>query len=587
MEITFPLVSMGGKVPVPVFTTRPDTIFGATYLVLSPSHPLVDRILQQEPSLAGQVEAMRKDQLIRGEVEKRGVRTKQYVGNPANKERIPVWIANYVLMDYGTGAIMAVPAHDERDFEFAEKYGLPIREVVRPVQEEGASRKGAHTGEGTMVNSGQFDGMPSTRALTRMSEWIEQEGFGHPVTTYKLRDWCISRQRYWGTPIPIIYCEQCGVQGVPENELPVQLPDEVSITGKGGSPLAHVQSFVHCRCPRCGGSARRETDTMDTFVDSSWYFLRYTCPHDEQVPFHKQQIDYWMPVNQYIGGVEHAILHLLYSRFFTKALRDVGLISFGEPFMRLLTQGMVVKDGAKMSKSKGNAVDPQDIIDAYGADTLRGFILFAAPPQADLEWQQQGLEGIHRFLLRVWRIVHDRRFSWKEQLKDIYEEQHSPTARKLQRTLHATVQKVTRDIGERLHFNTALASLMTLVNELYSQQYQQSPLFEECLQVLVLLLYPFTPHIAQELAYRMGCGEQLCNQQWPRYYETFIQADVNTIVVQVDGKVRDRVTLPVDTPRDATEKEVLARENVQRYIQGKSISRIIHVRGKLVNIVTR
>ena len=587
MEITFPLVSNDNSA-ITVFTTRPDTIFGATYLVLSPSHPLVDEIIREHPSLTSEVEAMRKDQLIRGEVEKRGVFANRFATNPVNGEKIPLWIANYVLMDYGTGAIMAVPAHDERDFEFAIQYGLPTLQVIKP-DDAGAKdccTAKAHTGEGTVINSGQFSGMASEKARVHMGEWMETSGFARQTTTYKLRDWCISRQRYWGTPIPVVYCAHCGIQGVPEAELPIELPGEVEITGMGGSPLAKVPSFLECQCPQCGGPARRETDTMDTFVDSSWYFLRYTCPEDTEVPFRKEDINHWMPVDQYIGGVEHAILHLLYSRFFTKALRDTGLVSFDEPFRQLLTQGMVVKNGAKMSKSKGNAVDPQGIIEQYGADTLRGFILFAAPPKADLEWQQQGLEGIHRFLSRVWRIVHKYEFPWKSELEVIYRNQDSPTARKLQYLLHRTIEKVTRDIGERLHFNTALASLMTLVNELYNQEYQHDSLFEESLQLLILLLYPFTPHIAQELAHRMGCGEQLCNQQWPTYSEVFTHTDVSTIIVQVNGKVRDRLAVRTGKTQAFIEKEILGSDNVQRHIQGKRICKIIHVPGKLVNIVT-
>ena len=588
MQINFQMAHNEEKIPV--YTTRPDTIFGATYLVLSPFHHLSEKIVKNNPSLRCEVEIMRKEQLVKGEVEKRGIFTNLWAINPVNREKIPIWIANYVLMEYGTGAIMGVPAHDTRDFEFALKYNLPVRVVVCPPGKasDTQNQKEAYVGEGKMVNSGQFNGMPSQEARKKMSEWMRLKKIGTPQVHYKLRDWCISRQRYWGTPIPIIYCSRCGLIPVPEEDLPVELPFDVKITGKGGSPLQRVESFVKCRCPRCGREAKRETDTMDTFVDSSWYFLRYTSLKRENVPFDTEEADYWMPVDQYIGGIEHAILHLLYSRFFIKALRDLNLVKTKEPFTRLLTQGMVVKDGAKMSKSKGNVVEPKDIIDRYGADTLRGFILFAAPPEADLEWKQEGLEGINRFLRRVWRLVTEHRGVWKEKLEEIYREKGGDIKseeNELRTMVNKTIEKVSQDIEHRFHFNTALASLMEFVNYLYLYPEKESPIFKESLQVLLLLLYPFTPHIAQELAQRMGCKKDLCYQRWPEYKKSLLKSEKVTLIVQINGKLRDRLTIYSQGKKEDIEKQVLNREKVKKYTQGRSIKKIIHIPGKLINIV--
>ena len=587
MQIDFEIAESGEKISV--YTTRPDTIFGATYLVLSPFHPLSEKLAERDPLLKSEIELMRKEQLIKGEVEKRGVFAGIWAVNPVNREKIPVWIANYVLMEYGTGAIMAVPAHDTRDFEFALKYNLPIRVVVLPPGEKNPDvvLKEAYTGEGIMVNSGQFNGMPSEKAREKMSQWMVSQKIGIPKVHYKLRDWCISRQRYWGTPIPVIYCERCGVVTVPEKDLPVELPFDVEITGKGGSPLAKVESFVECTCPECGGRARRETDTMDTFVDSSWYFLRYTGKGKDDLPFDREEASYWMPVDQYIGGIEHAILHLLYSRFFTKALRDIGLLDISEPFTRLLTQGMVIKDGAKMSKSKGNVVDPEMIIKKYGADTLRGFILFAAPPEVDLEWKQEGLEGVNRFLKRVWRLILENGAKWKEKLEEIYKEREDDkdNENELKVMVNKTIEKVTQDIEQRFRFNTALASLMEFVNYLYAYPDKRSSVFKESLQVLILLLYPFTPHIAQELADRMGCKKELFSCEWPTFKRSLLRSDKITLVVQVNGRLRDRLTIFSNQKKEDIEKEVLKRDKVKRYTQGKKIKKIIHVPGKLINIV--
>jgi len=589
MEIDFKLAQNGTKIPV--YTTRPDTVFGVTYLVLSPSHPLVREAVRRNPSIKPHVERMQREQKIKGELKKSGVPTGLWAVNPVNNEKIPIWIASYVLREYGTGAIMAVPAHDERDFDFAIKYNLPIRVVISPSFDKFPPErlKEAYTGEGRLINSAQFNGMPSWEARKKISDWMESKGIGRAQFNYRLRDWCISRQRYWGTPIPIIYCPRCGTVPVPEEDLPVELPFDVEITGKGESPLKKIPSFLHCSCPKCGAEATRETDTMDTFVDSSWYFLRYASLKRKGVPFDVEEVNYWMPVDQYIGGIEHAILHLLYSRFFTKALKDIGLVKVDEPFTRLLTQGMVIKDGAKMSKSKGNVVDPEYIIQKYGVDTLRGFILFAAPPEADLEWKEEGLEGINRFLVRVWRLVmrNLREGDWKEKLEEIYSEKKERKAEEidLQRITNETIKKVTQDIEKRFHFNTALASIMEFLNYLYRYPDSKSALFKEALQVLILLLYPFTPHICQELAERMGCKEDLSFHPWLEYKESLIKKEKLTLVIQINGKVRDRMVIQANETKDAIERKVLNREKVKKYTQGKNIKRIIYVPNKLVNVV--
>jgi len=598
IEINFRLSD--DSTPIPVFTTRPDTIFGATYLVLSPQHPLVERILTKNPGIKGTVERMKKDQLRKGEFKKEGIFSGFWAINPITEKKIPIWIANYVLLQYGTGAIMAVPAHDERDFEFAKKYDLPIKVVIRPpdsnLDEESMTQ--AYVQEGEMVKSAQFNGLSSKEGREKISEWMQAKGMAIPRVNYKLRDWCISRQRYWGTPIPIIYCQKCGTVPVPEEDLPVPLPSDVKITGKGGSPLGKVSSFVRCRCPQCGMEARRETDTMDTFVDSSWYFLRYASKKHDSLPFDSDEVNYWMPVDQYIGGIEHAILHLLYSRFFTKALRDLGLIKVEEPFKRLLTQGMVIKDGAKMSKSKGNVVGLGEMRERFGVDTVRGFILFAAPPEVDLEWKEQGLEGINRFLKRVWRLVNeasgvsaqesrlrDRGPKEKVEFVEIYRPGLNEEERKLQRMVHKTIKKVTEDIEKRYHFNTALSSLMELVNFLYPFAHKEMSVYRESLLILLLLLSPFAPHICEELWQRMGHNESIVTQRWPSYSEEFLKEGETTIVVQVNGKLRDRIYARVGTQREEVERMALRRERIKKYISDEKIKRIIYIPDKLVNIV--
>jgi len=599
MEIKFRLFN-SNSIQIPVFTTRPDTVFGVTYIVLSPQHPLAKEIIKKKPEIRDEVEIMKKEQLKKEEIEKKGISTGFEVINPVNQEKIPLWIANYVLMEYGTGAIMAVPAHDQRDFEFAKKYNLPIKVVVRPIESnlKEDNIKEAYLEEGIMINSAQFNNLPSEEARKEIGKWMEKEEIASHRVNYKLRDWCISRQRYWGTPIPIIYCEKCGILPIPEEDLPVILPSDVKITGEGGSPLSKVSSFLNCRCPRCGGKAKRETDTMDTFVDSSWYFLRYTSKNQSHLPFDAEEVNYWMPVDQYVGGVEHAILHLLYSRFLTKALRDLGLIRIKEPFKKLLTQGMVIKDGAKMSKSKGNVVEPGEIIERYGVDVLRGFILFAAPPQIDLEWKEQGLEGMERFLKRVWKMIIEwvelknqkkvKGFLFKD-TKDM--KMYCPglknEEKNLQRIVHRTIKKVSEDIEKRYHFNTALASLMELVNFLNRYSHKMTSIYGETLSILVLLLSPFTPHICEELWQMMGHKESIFTSQWPTYKKEFLKKEEVTVVIQINGKLRDKINVLAGGKDREIENIALKRDKIRNYTQGKTIKKIFYVPDKLINIVVK
>lgn len=586
LEVDFPLEGREGSIRI--FTTRPDTIFGVTFMVLAPEHPLVEELVkgtEREAEVREFVKRVKKQSVIvrsSEEAEKEGLFLGVYCINPLNGERIPVWTANFVLMEYGTGAIMAVPAHDQRDFEFAKKYGLPIKVVIRPKDRElrAEDLTEAYTGDGIMVNSGAFDGMSNREAMRKISDLVEARGIGKRTVNYRLRDWGISRQRYWGAPIPIIYCPSCGPVPVPEEELPVQLPLEVEITGKGGSPLAQVEAFVSARCPRCGGPGRRETDTMDTFVESSWYFLRYCSPQREEGPF-DERVKYWMPVDQYIGGVEHAVLHLLYARFFTKVLRDLGYLEFDEPFSRLLTQGMVIKDGAKMSKSRGNVVDPDDMIARYGADTTRLFILFAAPPEKDLDWKEEGVEGCFRFLNRLWRLFYEVEPKLKGESGGFGEDGE------FRRRIHMARKKVTEDI-ERFHFNTAIAHLMEWVNYLY--EVLDSPiapsLWREALETLCLLLHPFVPHITEELwSEVLGKEPPLLDCRWPSYDPELVKAPEILIVVQVNGKVRDKITVPQGTPEERIKELALEAPGARRHTEGKQIRRIIYVPDKLVNIV--
>jgi leucyl-tRNA synthetase len=573
-----------------VFTTRPDTLYGATFFLLAPEHPLVDKLTTEKQKEA--VDSFRKEVAAETDIDrtsveipKKGVFTGSYIINPLNNEKIPVWLADYVLMEYGTGAVMAVPAHDQRDFEFARKYDLPVIIVIQP---EGQplnpdEMQEAFAAEGVMVNSGPFNGTSSLEGVAKVTKYLEEKGTGEKAVNYRLRDWLISRQRYWGNPIPMIYCEECGVVPVPEGDLPVILPLDVEVKPEAGSPLTKVEDFVNTKCPKCGGKAKRETDTMDTFTCSSWYFLRYCSPHDNKAPFDKKAANYWMPVDQYIGGIEHAILHLMYARFFTKVIRDIGLVDIDEPFSNLLTQGMVIKDGAKMSKSKGNIVDPNYIIDKFGADSARLFILFASPPEKDLDWSDAGIEGSYRFINRVWRIV--------SQLNEIdsAETKINKEDKDIRRKLHQTIKKVTEDIEKRFSFNTAIAAIMELINDLY--KYVEGPVnkavADEAKEKLVLLIAPFMPHLAEELWHLIGNVDSVHIQSWPVHDENLAKFEEITLVVQINGKVRDKITVPADVSKDTMKETALASKKTQDQIEGKELVKVVVVPGKLVNIVVK
>jgi len=557
---------------IPVFTTRPDTIFGATYIVLAPEHPLVEELIKgkpQESDVRKFIEKVSKESKIvraASDVKKEGFFTGSYAVNPVNNEVIPVWVADYVLMEYGTGAIMAVPTHDQRDFLFAKEHGLAMRVVIKPkdAQLSVEEMKEAYEEEGLQVNSGKFDGLTNAEGKIKIAEWMEKEGLGKIQTHWRLRDWLISRQRYWGTPIPVIYCPKCGTVPVPYEDLPVELPKDAPFTGEGGSPLAKVKEFVECKCPKCSGPGRRETDTMATFFDSSWYFLRFCSPDHSLEPFDKKEAAYWMPVDQYIGGIEHAILHLLYSRFFTKFFKDLGMIDFSEPFRKLLTQGMVLKDGEVMSKSRGNIVDPDSMIVKYGADTLRLFMLFAAPPETELEWDDRGLDGAFKFLNRVWRV--------QANLK----EKSGPV---LIKAMHKTIKKVSADM-EEFKFNTAIAGLMEFVNSIY-----QEGADKEVFSTLVRLLSPIAPHFCEELWQGMGNSESVFQAPWPAYDPKQLVEETVTMVVQVNGRVRSKLDTAVNTPAEKIKEVVLADDKLQAWICGKPIRNFIIVPNKLINIV--
>jgi leucyl-tRNA synthetase len=580
-----------------IFTTRPDTLFGVTYMVLAPEHPLVEELIkgtEQEKEIRNFIEKvtqMETEDRVSDEVEKEGIFTGAYAINPMNNERIPIWIGNYVLMDYGTGAIMAVPAHDQRDFEFARKYNIPIRVVIQPEGNELDSKtmQEAYTGDGFMVNSGSFNGLSVEEGIKKVSDYLEENKKGVRQVNYRLRDWLISRQRYWGAPIPIIYCYKCGTVPVPEEELPVLLPG-VEFKQSRESPLKEA-FYKNTTCPVCGKDAVRDTDTMDTFVCSSWYFLRFTSPKSTEYAFEKDKVDYWMNVDQYIGGVEHAILHLMYARFFTKVLYDLELVSVEEPFENLLTQGMVLKDGGKMSKSKGNVVSPEEIISKYGADTARLFILFAAPPDRDLEWSDQGVEGCYRFLNRVWRLF----YSYHNHLDDINTKYqvNNKKDRDLDYALNLTIKKVTDDINNRFNFNTAISSIMEFTNSLYYYKdhveftEQNLPLVKNALINLTLLLAPFAPHLAEELWNIIGKQGSVHEQNWPTYNAQALVQEEVTIAVQVNGKVRGKVTIPIEMDEDSVKEVVLANSKVAKYVSGKNIVKFIYIKSKLVNIVVK
>ncbi len=596
-EFDLPVAGRPG-LAVRVFTTRPDTAFGMTYAVLAPEHPLVDRLVTDEAERAA-VAAFRAEVARESEIErtaadrpKRGLRLRASVVNPFNGAVIPLFIADYVLMGYGTGAIMAVPGEDQRDWDFARQYGLPIIETVRrPPDWTGE----AYPGDGVKINSGFLDGLTVAEAKRRAIDWLVERGLGEARVNYRLRDWGISRQRYWGAPIPILYCDRCGMVPEREENLPVVLPRDVQISGKGGSPLADVATFVHAPCPKCGGRARRETDTMDTFVESSWYFLRYCSPRHGAGMFDPAAAAYWMPVDQYIGGIEHAVLHLLYARFYTKVLRDLGFTKVDEPFQALLSQGMVIKDGAKMSKSKGNVVDPDELIAKYGADTARLFSLFAAPPEKDLEWNDHGVEGASRFLNRVWRFVTGH----LDELRAAPTRSGAPATdegRRFRRVIHETIRRVTDDIEGDFHFNTAVSAIMELVNALQAfeqasldraPQDERRALLREAVEVLLLLLGPFCPHIAEELWSRLGHDGSLFTEQWPSPDPAALRKEEVTVVVQVDGKVRGRLTVAADTSEEEVRRRALDDERVKGWIGAGGVARVVVVPNRLVNIVTR
>jgi leucyl-tRNA synthetase len=599
---------------VKVFTTRIDTIYGATSLQLAPEHPLVNDLAAGNPDLRAKVDQLIAEQRKAkekgdiGEIEKHGVPTGRYAINPFNSEKIPVWVANYILMDYGTGAIMSVPAHDERDYEFAKKYKLEIRLVILPLTEgeetmaEPALPFTAH--EGMTINSGPFSGLPCSDAVKKMTEHAEKRGFGKATVTYRLKDWGISRQRYWGTPIPMLYCEKDGIVAVPENDLPVILPENVEITLAGGSPLSRIPEFVNATCPKCGGTARRETDTMDTFVDSSWYFYRYTDAHNNRAPFDSNIVQYWFPIDQYIGGVEHAILHLIYSRFWTKFMRDMGLVSNDEPVERLFTQGMIIKDGAKMSKSLGNIVSPDEMVARYGADAARLYSLFAAPPDRDLDWQDSGIEGIQRFLGRVYRFVKDNAKPDDPDWRAPLPENLGGSARRLQRKLHQTIKRVTDDFEGRWHFNTCIAAIMELLNEANRRwlgTQETHPMTRARLEAdhvplalladvqhnLALLLAPFAPYLAHELWEMLGENEGLLKTPWPKYDAALAKEEELEIPVQINGKLRGKVVVPADAMEEFVVERALADEKVRHAIAGKPIVKKIFVPGRLLNLVVK
>ena len=604
VELTFRVEGSGE--PIPVFTTRHDTIYGVTFLVLAPEHPLVEgltRGTRYEASVRAFVERVRAmSEIVRtsAETEKEGLYIGAQAVNPLSGEAVPIWIANYILMDYGTGAVMGVPAHDQRDFEFARKFGLPLRVVIQPPGGEldEATLPEAYSGPGKMVNSGPYNGLDNELGKTRIADHVEAEGIGVRKVNYHLRDWLISRQRYWGAPIPIVYCAKCGIVPVPERDLPVILPDDVVFTGTGESPLAGSKSFVETTCPTCGGPARRETDTMDTFVCSSWYYLRYISARNDEVAFDPQEAAYWMPVDQYTGGIEHAVLHLLYSRFITKVLHDAGYLDEVEPFRNLLTQGMVLKDGAAMSKSKGNIVSPVEIIDKYGADTARLFILFAAPPEKELEWSDRGVEGAFRFINRVWRLV-AANAGMLRGLGGVGSQAAAgsngvpvgPAERELRRITHVTIKRATEDIEERFNFNTAVSALMELVNAIYKYRdevpegRQNAAIVAEALEKLVLLLAPFAPHLAEELWAMMGRQGSVHLQSWPIYDPRAVKVDEVEIVVQINGKIRERLNVPSGLSEAMFRELILKHRRVQELIRGKQVVKVIAVPDRLANIV--
>jgi leucyl-tRNA synthetase len=635
-EIRFPLE--GGSEDIVVFTTRPDTVYGITFMSVAPEYSGLDKLLEGSPfrhdvlTFVERIKKQSQSERLLEETEKEGMFTGAYCVSPFTGERVPIYVANFVLAEYGTGAIMAVPAHDQRDFEFAKKYGLPIKVVIQPADAhlESQTMEGAYEGDGTMESSGPFTGMDNREAMKAIVKYMEENDWGRGAVAYRLRDWGISRQRYWGAPIPVVYCSRCGTVPVPEEQLPVRLPKNAPFTGEG-NPLEQVEEFVNTTCPGCGGPAKRETDTMDTFVESSWYYYRYCSPRYVEGPFSKEGVAYWCPVDQYIGGIEHAVLHLLYARFYTKVLRDLGYLKIDEPFLRLLTQGMVVKEtykcpvhgwlypqevsgggtclkedngvcgetvevgrSEKMSKSTHNVVDPDDMIRGYGADTARLFLLFAAPPEKDLDWSDQGVEGCYRFLTRLWRFVvtHSEDLNYPGSAYSV--DGLSPSLRKVVRKLHQTIRKVTQDIEKEYHFNTAIASIMEFLNLLYDAEKELNwcdsitrTVMKETVEKVLLLMSPFTPHICEELWEKLGNEPSVSVQSWPEYDEELAKEEEIIIVVQVNGKVRARFVALPGTPGDELEKRALELTNVRKHLSDKKIEKVVVVPERLVNFVVR
>lgn len=599
LEFSFEIPALNDKVAV--YTTRPDTAYGVTFMALAAEHPLIKKICENNPkadeinAFCERVRNQSEIERTSSESEKEGVFTGVYCINPFTGRKVEIWVTNYVLYDYGTGAVMGVPTGDQRDWMFADKYGIEKIVTICPIGKELKLEEmtcAYEEKEGMLVNSGEFTGMEMHKAMSAIMDKAEAEGFGKRRVNYRLRDWLISRQRYWGAPIPIIYCPHCGEVLVPEDQLPVRLPEDVSFTAGAKSPLATSEEFVHCKCPKCGADATRETDTMDTFLCSSWYYLRYTDAHNDKMPFDKELNNYWGPVDQYIGGIEHAILHLLYSRFFVKVLRDAGLVDYDEPFSNLLTQGMVIKDGAKMSKSLGNVVSPEEILSKYGADTARLFILFAAPPERELEWSDQGVEGSFRFLNRIWRIVQAFEAVLAKKVTEYDHSNLSEAEKDLRRVLHSSIKKVTNDIETRFNFNTAISTMMELVNALYAyKEAAKEPnagLIYEAISDLIKMMSPFVPHITEELwRGAIDANSSVHEQSWPECDEEALKVDNVEIVLQVNGKVRGRLTVPAEATKEELEKIAMADTNVQAHIGDATVRKVICVPGRLVNIVAK
>lgn len=599
LEFSFEIPALNDTVAV--YTTRPDTAYGVTFMALAAEHPLIKKICENNPkadeinAFCERVRNQSEIERTSSESEKEGVFTGVYCINPFTGRKVEIWVTNYVLYDYGTGAVMGVPTGDQRDWMFADKYGIEKIVTICPVGKELKLEEmtcAYEEKEGMLVNSGEFTGMEMHKAMSAIMDKAEAEGFGKRRVNYRLRDWLISRQRYWGAPIPIIYCPHCGEVLVPEDQLPVRLPEDVSFTAGAKSPLATSEEFVHCKCPKCGADATRETDTMDTFLCSSWYYLRYTDAHNDKLPFDKKLNNYWGPVDQYIGGIEHAILHLLYSRFFVKVLRDAGLVDYDEPFSNLLTQGMVIKDGAKMSKSLGNVVSPEEILSKYGADTARLFILFAAPPERELEWSDQGVEGSFRFLNRIWRIVQAFETVLEQKVTEYDHSNLNEADKDLRRVLHSSIKKVTNDIETRFNFNTAISTMMELVNALYAyKEAAKEPnagLIYEAISDLIKMMSPFVPHITEELwRGAIDANSSVHEQSWPECDEEALKVDNVEIVLQVNGKVRGRLTVPAEATKEELEKIAMADANVQAHIGDATVRKVICVPGRLVNIVAK